>query len=143
MTVRTSVHAMYNIQYHFVWIPKYRRMILEDEIQKETKAIIHGIGERYDFEILEMSVKRDHIHLFLSAPPWYSPAEIVKTLKGVSAKHLFRRFPSIKEKLWGGNLWSRGYFVGTSGDKITNDLVRKYIQRQREQEDHTKQLELF
>ena len=88
-------------------------------------------------------VAPDHVHLFLSAPPRYAPSAIMEKIKGITATKLFQRFPSLRAVLWGGHLWSRGYYVGTSGDKVTNELIRRYIQYQRKQEDQSGQGELF
>ncbi len=143
MAIRKAAHATYNIQYHFVWIPKYRKMILKDEIARELKTLIYGIAERYEFAIEELAIAKDHVHLFLSAPPRYAPSQIIEKIKGITATKLFQRFPSIKEVLWGGHLWSRGYYVGTSGDKVTNDLIRRYIQYQKTQDGQIVQGELF
>ena len=143
MSIRKAAHVTYNIQYHFVWIPKYRKMVLDDEIAQELERLIYGIGERYGFRIEDLAIAPDHVHLFLSAPPRYSPSKIMGKMKGITADKLFQRFPRIKEKLWGGHLWSRGYYVGTSGDKVTNDLIKRYIQYQREQDDQLDQGKLF
>lgn len=143
MPIRSAAHVTYNIQYHFVWIPKYRKMILDEEIAQELEQLIHGIAERYEFTIEELAVAPDHVHLFLSAPPRYAPSVIMEKIKGITATKLFQRFPSLRAVLWGGHLWSRGYYVGTSGDTVTNDLIRRYIQYQRTQEDQRGQGELF
>jgi putative transposase len=143
MAIRRSAHVHYNIQYHFVWIPRYHKMVLDEEISRELEKLIYGIAERYDFTVEELAISTDHVHLFLSAPPRYSPSKIMSKIKGITATKLFHRFPSIKETLWGGNLWSRGYYVGTSGDKITNDLIKRYIPYQRNQDDQIEQGELF
>jgi putative transposase len=88
------VEGSYNIQYHFVWIPKYRKLILEDEIHRVLEKMLHEICERYDFIIEELAITKDHVHVFLSAPPRYSPSKIVGILKRIIAKQLFARFPS-------------------------------------------------
>jgi len=143
MVIRKAAHVTYNIQYHFVWIPKYRKLVLDEEVAGELKGLIYGIAERYGFRIEDLAVAPDHVHVFLSASPRYSASEIMGKMKGITAKRLFHRFPRIKEQLWGGHLWSRGYYVGTSGDKVTNDLIKRYIRYQREQDDLLDQGKLF
>lgn len=86
--VKTTGNAVYNINYHIVWIPKYRKGILEN-LSGECRAIFDGIAKRYGFEILALEVMPDHIHFFVSAPPRYSPAEVAKAFKGASARQLF------------------------------------------------------
>jgi len=79
--------TLYNIAYHFVWIPKYRRRILTGEVQAETKQLITECCERHGITLLAMETDEDHIHVFVSAPPRYSPANIAELLKGYSSKN--------------------------------------------------------
>jgi len=79
--VKATPHAVYNINYHLVWIPKYRKSILRAGMKEKLKEIFSEIGEQYEFEIEEMSVQRDHVHLFISAPPRYSPARLADILE--------------------------------------------------------------
>lgn len=72
-----------------------------------------------------MEVISDHVHIFLSAPPRYSLAEVVNILKGVSSRTMFNDFPELKRHLWGGELWSDGHFVRTVGDRVTTDVIKK------------------
>ncbi len=117
-----------------VWIPKYRKMILKGDLAKRLKVVFQEIAERYEFEIDTMEVKDDHVHLFLSAPPRYSPARVVQVIKSISAKMVFREFPEVKKELWGGEFWSDGYFVRSVGDKVTSDLIRRYIKYHQEEQ---------
>ena len=89
------------------------------------------VAARYDFEIMELAVMPDHVHMFVAAPPQTAPADIVRTVKSITAKRVFRRFPSVKRKLWGGALWERGYFVASSGTGTTDEMIRSYIQEHR------------
>ena len=125
--IKRTSHAVYDLKYHMVWIPKYRKMILKGDLAKRLKVVFQEIAERYEFEIDTMEVKDDHVHLFLSAPPRYSPARVVQVIKSISAKMVFREFPEVKKQLWGGEFWSDGYFVRSVGDKVTSDLIRRYI----------------
>jgi len=102
-------------------------MILKGDLAKRLKVVFQEIAERYEFEIDTMEVKDDHVHLFLSAPPRYSPARVVQVIKSISAKMVFKEFPEVKKQLWGGEFWSDGYFVRSVGDKVTSDLIRRYI----------------
>lgn len=125
--IKRTSHAVYDLKYHMVWIPKYRKMILKGDLAKRLKVVFQEIAERYEFEIDIMEVKDDHVHLFLSAPPRYSPARVVQVIKSISAKMVFKEFPEVKKQLWGGEFWSDGYFVRSVGDKVTSDLIRRYI----------------
>lgn len=85
--------------------------------------------------------REDHVHLFLSAPPRYSPARVVQILKSIAARELFRRFPQLRRNLWGGQLWEDGYFVRSVGDEVTAEVIRRYIRYQKSSRDI--QLRLF
>ena len=104
------------------------------------KGIFREIAERYEFEIDTMEVMSDHLHVFLSAPPRYSPSRIVNVLKGVSARMMFHEFSGLRKQLWGGELWSDGYFVRTTGDNVTSEVIRRYIKYQK---GSGRQLEIF
>ncbi len=132
--IKRTSHAVYDLKYHVVWIPKYRKMILKGDLAKRLKVIFQEIAERYEFEIDTMEVKDDHVHLFLSAPPRYSPARVVQVMKSISAKMVFKEFPEVKKQLWGGEFWSDGYFVRSVGDKVTSDLIRRYIKYHQEKQ---------
>lgn len=126
---RTS-SAVYNINYHIVWCPKYRRGILKDKVESFLKSCLQTICETKKWELLEMEVMPDHIHIFISAPPFESPTDIVKVLKGVTARRLFMEFPDLKKKLWKGNIWSPSYYVGTAGH-VSAETIKRYIEEQK------------
>ena len=96
------------------------------------KEVFEGIAERYELEIDTMEVMADHVHIFVSSPPRYSPSEVVQLLKSISAREVFRRYPGVKEQLWGGELWNDGYFVRSVGDEVTAEVIRRYIALQHE-----------
>ena len=131
-SVKRAKHAVYDLKYHIVWIPKYRRMILKGLVAESLKRIFYGIAERYEMEIDTLEVMSDHVHVFLIAPPKYSPSHVVQILKSISARELFSRHPELREELWGGELWSDGYFVRSVGDEVTADVIRRYIKLQHE-----------
>ncbi len=126
--LRRSSHAVYDLKYHFVWIPKYRKRILTPEIADYAKQVFRKTAEEYDMVIDTVEVVEDHVHIFLEAPPRLSPSRIVQILKSISARELFREFPRLRRQLWGGKLWSRGYFVRAVGDEVTADVIRRYIE---------------
>jgi putative transposase len=93
MAHKASAHAVYDLKYHLVWAPKYRRDVLVGEVAQAVPELFVQIATAYDIEIDIMAVIDDHVHLFLSAPPRYSPTRIVQSLKSISARELFARFP--------------------------------------------------
>ena len=135
MTLKSGGHTKYDLKYHFVWCPKYRKMALKGNIGKYVAQVTYEIAERYDFEVVELAVMPDHIHLFVSAAPEISPAHLVQVIKSITAKQGFKRFPGIKGYLWGGAVWERGYFVMSSGTGTTDEMIRQYIKDQRPHSD--------
>ncbi len=96
------------------------------------------IAQNHDFEIDTMEVAQDHVHIFLSFPPRYSISRVVGMLKSISASVVFRDHPEVKRELWGGEFWEDGYFARTVGDKVTAEVIRKYIRYHREEEKEAK-----
>jgi len=133
MKLRSTRHAVYNINYHLVWIPKYRKNILVGEVESRLKEIFQDTAKQYGFDILGMEIMPDHIHLFVSAPPRWSPAEIVKKFKGISGSKLFLEFPELRKELRKGKIWTRSYYVGTAGT-VTAETIRKYIDEQKKKQ---------
>jgi len=140
--LRRTRHAIYELKYHFVWIPKYRRKVLNREIKEKLKEIFLQIAEEYDCEIIEQRVMSDHVHLFLWAPPKYSPSRLVNIIKSISRNEIFREFPGFARRCWNKKLWADGYFVRAVGDKVTADEIQKYVRYQTKEKQGI-QLELF
>ena len=131
MSLKSGAHTKYDLKYHFVWCPKYRKMVLSGNIGKYISHLIYEIAERYDLEVVELAVMEDHVHLFVSANPDDSPSRLIQMIKSITARELFKRFPGIKRQLWGGALWERGYFVMSSGTGTTDEMIQQYIKEQR------------
>ncbi len=128
MGIRRTKHAVYDLKYHLVWILKYRKQILDKEISDYLKTIFNMIAEEYEFRIDTMEVMEDHVHIFVEVPPKYAPARVVQIMKGISAREVFKKFPNLREQLWAGEMWNDGYFVRSVGDKVTADIIRRYIE---------------
>lgn len=124
-------------------MPKYRRDVLRGDVQHRVKELFADIAIQYDILIDEMEVSPDHVHIFCSFPPRYSIAQVVTRFKSLSARTVFREFPRIKRRLWGGELWEDGYFVRTVGDKVTAEIIRRYIQYHQGEKSEAQQLSLF
>ena len=138
---RKTPHSVYEIKYHFVWVPKYRFCILEGEIKEKIKEVISQICEGLEILIVEGKICKDHVHLCVSVPPKYSPAEVMKQIKGRTAEVLFDKFPELRKRYWGQHFWARGYFVSTIG--IDEETIKKYIKGQREDDTSEKQMKFW
>ena len=142
MGIRRTQHAVYDLKYHLVWIPKYRKKILDEEATKYLQEIIEKIAQEYEFEIDTIGIMEDHVHIFMGAPPRYSPADMVQIMKSISAREVFKKFPKLRKQLWAGELWNDGYFVRSVGDNVIADVIRKYIEYQTHEE-NASQLKMF
>src|SRR4030067_17195 len=142
MGIRRTKHAVYDLKYHLVWIPKYRKQILDKEVSGYIKYIFGKVAEEDGFRIDTMEVMADHFHVFVEVPPRYSPARVVQVMKSISAREVFKKFPDLRKQLWAGELWNDGYFVRSVGDKVTADIIRRYIEYQNHEDDYN-QLSLF
>ena len=127
------IHArtcVYNVNYHIVWSTKYRRKVLNSNIEARLKEILIEVSKEKEFIIHEMEVgESDHIHLFISAHPKVSISYIVKMSKGISGRLLLREFPEITIKLWKGELWNPSYYVETIGS-VSEENIKRYILKQ-------------
>ena len=141
--VRKGHHCVWQIHYHIVFPVKYRKALLDDEVEKIIKETTVGIEERYDIEMEALGMDKDHIHLFCGGHPKLSPGQIVRVFKSITAREIFRRKPSIKKDLWGGEFWTDGYYVTTVGERANWSTVEKYIQRQGKPKEELRQLALF
>ncbi len=127
--LRRHPHCVYVINYHLVWIPRYRKQILTGDIETRLKQLLGNIATQYGFEILAQEVMPDHVHLFVSVPPKFSPAEIVRLFKGITSRRLKQEFLQIRRADWGKNatLWAEGYYVGTAGH-ASAEIIKRYIE---------------
>jgi len=142
MGIKRTQHAVYDLKYHLVWVPKYRKEILDEEVTEYLKGVFEKIAQEYEFEIDTIGIMEDHVHIFMGAPPRYSPAEIVQIMKSISAREVFKKYPKLRKQLWVGELWNDVYFVRSVGDRVIADVIRKYIEYQTHEE-NSSQLKMF
>ena len=130
-----SPHSAYGINYHLVWIPRYRKKVLVGHVEARLKELLAEIARQYRFEILAVEVMPDHVHLFVSAPPKFAPAEIVRLFKGITSRRLKKEFESLRRQYWGNNatLWAEGYYVGTAGHVSAETIKRSIEESQKKQ----------
>jgi putative transposase len=138
---KASSHAVYDCKYHLIWCPKRRRRFGEAEVREYVDAVLRRVAEEFGFEVEELMVGEDHVHLLIGFPPKYSIAKVVGILKSISASRTFQQFGWLRERFWSGELWEDGYGVRTAGDRVTADIIQRYIRRH--EDEATNQPELF
>ena len=124
--------------YHLVFPMKYRREVLTKEIGESLQFICVGISERYEVQFVEIGYESDHVHFLVQSVPSMSVSNLVTIIKSLSARELFKKHPEIKRILWGGNLWTSGYYVNTVGQYGNKDVIRKYIENQGKEKEYKK-----
>ena len=144
------VHKSHNVSvllYHLVCPAKYRKVVFSTEVDEHLKDICLEISKRYEIEFIEIGTDRDHVHFLIQSVPMYSPTKIAQTVKSITAREIFKQLPSVKQKLWGGEFWSKGYFINTVGQKGNEETISKYVRSQGGQNEykklHSGQLRLF
>lgn len=116
--------------YHIVYPVKYRRKVITENIEKTLKKICIGISERYEIYFIEIGIDEDHVHFLVQSVPTMCVDQIVRIIKSITAKKIFRKHPGIKKMLWGGNLWTSGYYANTVGQYGNEEVIRKYVENQ-------------
>ena len=132
-------HNVSILLYHIVCPAKYRKAVVDDSVEKVLKEVCMDIEARYQIEFLEIGTDQDHVHFFVQSVPTYSPTKIVTIIKSLTAKEVFKRVPSVKKQLWGGEFWADGYYIGTVGQNATEAVIKEYVKKQG-QEQHYEQL---
>ena len=133
--------------YHVVCPTKYRRAVLDEQVDQVLKAICLSIADRYQVEFLEIGTDKDHVHFLIQSVASYSPTKIVTLIKSLTAREIFARVPTVKKQLWGGEFWTDGYYVSTVGQYATEAVIRQYVKKQGQEREyvqlHVQQLKLF
>ena len=127
------IHKSHNVSvllYHYVCPAKYRRVIFDDSVDRVLIQTCKEISKRYEINIIELGTDGDHVHFLIQSVPMLSPQEVVRTIKSISAKEIYRLCPWVKKKLWGGNIWSAGYFVSTVGKHGNEKQIENYVRSQ-------------
>ena len=150
MPESSYIHKSHNVSvllYHFVCPAKYRRTVFSESVDEALKEICLEIEKRYEIVFLEIGTDKDHVHFLVQSVPKYSATKIVTTIKSLTAREIRRQCPEVKEKLWGGEFWSDGYFVNTVGQHGSEKTIANYVKNQGVEKDyvqlHTNQLKLF
>ena len=129
--LRKGSHSVHQLHVHIVWSTKYRFQVLKGEIQIRCRDLLRQSCDSLDVQILKGVVSKDHIHLHLSYAPKLSISEIVKRLKGHSARILLEEFGELRKRYWGGHFWAIGYRAWSSGN-ITDEMIQSYLEHDKE-----------
>lgn len=128
--LRRGRHVVFDLHVHLIFVTKYRREVFTKEILDELRGIFEQVCIEFESELVEFDGEDDHVHLLVHYPPKVSVSRLVNSLKGVSSRKIRQKqYPSIKEKLWGGALWSPSYFAGSCGGAPIA-VIRQYIEQQ-------------
>lgn len=134
MEIYKNNRSVHEIAYHIIWCTKYRHNIIFDLVEIELKKILAETCDHYGWKLEKMETMPDHVHLFIRLDHLTAPVEIAKTLKSISAVHIFSIFPKLKgKKFWGSGLWSRSTYYGAVGH-VSDETVKKYIEDQKLQD---------
>jgi putative transposase len=126
---RFGAHTKTDLKVHLVWIPKYRKKVLSDEVAIRARDILRQIALEHELEIISGKVASDHVHLFLTYRPTQNISKIVQWLKGISSRILLSEFAHLRKHFLGRHLWARGYLAISSGN-ITDEMIQQYIDEQ-------------
>jgi putative transposase len=135
-------HNVSECYYHLQLTLKYRRSVFQDEIEKEMLEIMSGFKERYHIDIQTVGYDKNHVHILCRFLPKYSGGQVIRLLKSITSRLLFKKFPDIKKQLWGGEFWSDGYYIGTVSGRGDKKVIENYIKNQGREND-IQQLRLF
>jgi REP element-mobilizing transposase RayT len=127
------LHKSHNVSvliYHLVCPAKYRRVVFDQQVDAVLKEICLEISKRYELVFLEIGTDKNHVHFLIQSVPTYSPTKIVKIVKCLTAREIFQRVPTVKKPLWGGEFWSKGYFISTVGRHGSEEVIRQYVKKQ-------------
>ena len=134
-------HSLWECKYHVVWIPKYRRKAIYEQMRQYLGSTFRDLATQRESKVLEGHLRSDHVHMLISIPPKYSVAQVIGFIKGKSAIHIARNFMGHRKNFTGQHFWARGYYVSTVGrDEAT---VREYIKQQAQEDRRLDQLSMF
>jgi putative transposase len=128
--IRTGRHCVFNLHVHLVFVTKYRRKVFTQAILNAMRSILEKVCLDFEAKLVEFDGEADHVHLLVHYPPKVAISKLVNSLKGVSSRHLRRRFPELENWYWQGMLWSPSYFAGSCGGAPIS-IIRQYIEQQK------------
>lgn len=127
------VHRSHNknvLIYHIVCPVKFRRKAITKEVAETMKNICIEISKRYEIHFIEIGTDEDHVHFLVQSIPTESPTSIVKKIKSITAREIFKNNPEVKRMLWGGKFWTKGYYINTVGLYAGKETIKDYVRNQ-------------
>ncbi len=144
------IHKSHNVTlllYHFVFPTKYRRLVIDNQVDKCIRDTCIEIGKRYEMHFVEIGIDKDQVHFLIQSVPGWSISRLVTVVKSITAKRVFKVIPELKKDLWGSSLWTSGYFASTVGKYGNEKVISNYVKEQGRQNEyqqiHRDQLTLF
>ena len=129
--LRKGTHSVHQLHVHVVWSTKYRYSVLTGDIQVRCRDLIRQCCDSLDIRILKGVISKDHVHLHLSYPPKLSVSDMIKRIKGRSARLMLDEFSELKKRYWGQHLWGIGYGAWSTGN-ITDEMIQQYLEHHKE-----------
>ena len=123
-------HNVNLLVYHLVFPAKYRRKVFTETVSQTLKQVCLEFGTAYEIKFLEIGTDTDHVHFLIQTIPNTTVSNIVKKIKSITAIHIFKNHPEVKDHLWGGNLWTSGYYVNTVGQYGNLNMIQNYVKKQ-------------
>jgi len=128
---KKTKHSVYNLNYHIIFVTKYRHNVIVDKVEEFVKAKLEELCILYGWELISIELMTEHIHIFVTAKPKIAPLAIASTLKSILTVEVFNQFPTLKQKyFWGSGLFSRGCYYGSAGT-VSAASIKKYIEEQK------------
>ena len=127
------IHKSHNVTillYHLVFPAKYRKAVFDEQVDEILREVCLDIEKRYEIKFVEIGVDKDHVHFLVQSVRTYSVTKLVTMIKSLTAREVFKRCPQVKQKLWGGEFWSDGYFASTVGRQGDEDMIASYVKNQ-------------
>jgi len=135
------IHKSHNktlLLYHLVFPAKYRRKVFDESVDKTLKSTCLEIADRYEIHFIEIGNDLDHVHFLVQSVPMLSVTKIVTIIKSITAREIFSKHPEVKKILWGGSLWSSGYYANTVGQFSNSEVIKQYIKNQGKDSEYKK-----
>ncbi len=127
MDYRYGSHTVFQIEYHFLWVTKYRYKVLHGDVAERVRSLVRETCEAFEIRIIKGVVSKDHVHILVSCPPSMAPSEIMRRIKDRTSSKLFEEFPLLKKRYWGRHFWARGYFRATV-EQMTKEMIDQYLE---------------